>query len=222
VWRAKQDRWIPKRWTTRTVANTDTPFCVGQRVKFAEGSGVFTGVIAEVHGGSAPESKAMPKYVVQCDDGDEATKVHRSIIPFTLSQATTTVNKAKTTGATKLSLKKTETTSTPVHGNGATATASEDSNVNPKGVDKKAPNKKKGNAKTTKKGTKRRYRKKAKATTEPQLPPQLLNLTTRFVLTRDSVILPAEQLFCVCRVPEDGAQAVECVLCKEWFHTRCM
>ena len=130
VWRPKQNRWIPKRWLTTTAGNSDTPFCVGQRVKFAEGSSVFTGVIAEVHGGSAPDSKAMPKYVVQCDDGDEATKVHRSIIPFTLSQATTvTVSKTSTPSATKSEPRGVPaTTNTKKVGkNGSAATSGENS-----------------------------------------------------------------------------------------------
>lgn len=49
-----------------------------------------------------------------------------------------------------------------------------------------------------------------------------VKLTSRFTLHRDAILLPPERLYCLCRCPEDFTQAVECVLCKEWFHTRCM
>ena len=50
----------------------------------------------------------------------------------------------------------------------------------------------------------------------------VVHLTPMFALSGKAVLLPPERLFCVCRHPDDGRQAVECILCKEWFHADCM
>ena len=48
----------------------------------------------------------------------------------------------------------------------------------------------------------------------PTKPMRKVKATTRHMET-----IP---VYCVCRLLDDGSEMIQCVKCKEWFHTRCV